>query len=636
MAEAELRFPPHYIEQGFSNGALSRYDGHAEPVVRELIQNGMDAAVDAGRRRAEIVFTIDSVLADEIPGIAQYKAAFDSAVSDRDTKLLSHDAITAMSRIDETLQRAQVPVLYCRDNGCGLDVSGIRRLIGEGNSDKGHNGVGTFGVGHLTFFSASNLRYVLYTGRTVNGRRRNVVAGGHAILATHGQGGELRSHDGIWCLGLANGGKFPCRAPSMMHTQLRAIDGSGAVVAICGFNDFGSMGGIDPVRTVKEIARVAAKNFLAAIWADRMSVEVVDKRPGGAREIVDRESLPRILSEIAGQKRFRGTNAVLGNRITGFQAHNALLTLRQNVVLDAGGGRRVFFRNLLDDEGSRPKVNVFRDGMWITNAAPNLATSDFIGCNRFDAVITVDKGDQDGFWRSVRDAEGPEHRGIEPRRLNDQRRAMKLLQSLKDVGHLLRESAGAPGNDDVWVNEQFAVFDRAELRNAYAIPRYKPRRPGIEVEREPAVEAYEEPNSQLSKVPSTAIESASPNPGTPFDPPASVVGNNIVGGRASGIRVMLLVEGASEELPQQLGIRVRVESGSDESCELPIRPEWAKLKWIAVGTYRYLPTPNRAFEVLMPAESGEFRVEFVDAQPVGALALDIVRRAESPNTNRAG
>ena len=53
---------------GFTSAALAHFDGSAEPVVRELIQNSLDAADKAGRP-AEIAFNVFPVPYSMVPGI---------------------------------------------------------------------------------------------------------------------------------------------------------------------------------------------------------------------------------------------------------------------------------------------------------------------------------------------------------------------------------------------------------------------------------------------------------------------------------------------------------------------------------------------------------------------------------------
>ena len=80
-----------------------------------------------------------------------------------------------------------------------------------------------------------------------------------------------------------------------------------------------------------------------------------------------------------------------------------------------------YFRSLSDSAQlrARSRVQVFRNGMWITNEADRLLSRDFNGFKPFDAVLEIDSGDVGDL---IRGAEGPEHRGLERRRLGKQGR----------------------------------------------------------------------------------------------------------------------------------------------------------------------------------------------------------------------
>ena len=66
-------------------------------------------------------------------------------------------------------------------------------LLSDGVSAKGGNASGTFGNGHSVVVPASNLRFVLYGGLTVNGES---YGAGQAVLASHRVDGKWRSRSG--------------------------------------------------------------------------------------------------------------------------------------------------------------------------------------------------------------------------------------------------------------------------------------------------------------------------------------------------------------------------------------------------------------------------------------------------------
>ncbi|MCQ3808238.1 MAG: hypothetical protein KTV16_13350, partial [Acidimicrobiia bacterium] len=203
---ADLYFAQTHSLHGFTHPALSHFDGDAEPVVRELLQNSVDAA-DKADRPCVVSFEIRDIDNDELPGFATYRDTFDSAVAqrkkDRGGTPPTHDEKIIVDRIRHHLDTPRIPVLICADNGTGITPTRMQSLLTSGNSDKGDGGAGSFGLGHHAAFSASDLRYVLYASRyrTSEGQLQ-LVSSGHAVLATHirqhGDTKSIHAHDGFW------------------------------------------------------------------------------------------------------------------------------------------------------------------------------------------------------------------------------------------------------------------------------------------------------------------------------------------------------------------------------------------------------------------------------------------------------
>ena len=211
----------------------------------------------------------------------------------------------------------------------------------------------------------------------------------------------------------------------------------------------------------------------------RVSDETLD-----ADQLIDHGSLERCLAEIRKQKRSR--RGAGGGWLPGEQAYRAYETLQQGEELavppldeDAPDPSvRVFFRSLPSSD--RTRVQVFRDGMWITYQAPHLEYHAFGKARPFDAVVLLaDPGSErvGTLYDLVRGSEGPAHRHLEPRRLKpDSRR--RLANKLKSLAHVLSEHAGTLATDEGFAPEGFAVFPGDAERMADTIPRRRPRRRG--------------------------------------------------------------------------------------------------------------------------------------------------------------
>ena len=406
--DAELIFPETGSPQGFSSLAMAKWDGKPEPIVRELLQNCLDAAREAGRERAEVWFTIGERPLADLPGIDAYRKAFVAACEERASAPGAGEK-RSIKGIDGVLESGRARLLFCRDNGIGLDPGGLDRVLTEGNTDKATGG-GTTGVGHLTAFAASDLRYVLYGGRSRSGD----AVSGHAVLASHrspdspdtGIGGDgYLLRPGQKSL-FARGDKYSGRVPPLLANEMARIEDTGSVVCIAGFNDFRD----DPAKAVGSLQRVAATHFLAAIALGEMVVHVRDA--DGAESVVNRAALTQILVR-ARDRRVRrdGSKGPPGQQA--WRAWQVFDGGRE--LVDAGvEGVRIWFRPRARDEGYDSRVQLYRDGMWITNAAPNLQTSDFGNTQPFDAVVLTEQGE---LYDLVRDAEGPEHLGLDRERI---------------------------------------------------------------------------------------------------------------------------------------------------------------------------------------------------------------------------
>ncbi len=624
--EPQLIFPPTWQLDGFTTNVTSRQAGEPDPVIRELLQNCLDAAIREARRNvAEIHFTIARRPLSALPGYSAYRNAYQAAKSE--LKLpTTHDVRSATDRIDRVLERQQMSVLFCRDNGIGLDANRMKALLSEGQSDKATQGAGSYGLGHLTAYAASDLRYVLYAGR----RQGRDVVSGHAILASHKQRNTRHSAHGYWRLPSElfslEDGNYPTRPPELIADELDRIQDSGSIVAISGFNHFHED---QHWQALDDICRVAALNFMGAIWEGKMVVHVHDEE-SGRRETVDAESLEPLLKPIADQQRARAAGWLPGQ-----QGYRVWETLRNGEDLDAMIDRSISikFRRLPQGTNARSRVQIFRDGMWITNDAPELRTGNFAGVRPFDAVLLLsdaDPEDHTEFYDLVRNSEGPEHRGLTKLRELRPKERRQLREMLRDVAKRLQDEAGAIDTDDGFSPEGFAVFNNEATREASKTPKLRYRPQGDSPE-DQEVTSSTAGTSEEGASPDGAGKGAkrrhqrrAPAAGTAIPIRRAIVPRLDDDGTVSVLRVHLQVP-ASSTRTGQFGLRVFVESGSDETCEQPLGPVWQSIR--SIRSQDGVFDGRDASEVSLPAGLESFEIELTE--PISAASrfeLDVVRR----------
>ena len=612
---SDLRFPSTYEARGFSTHATAQHAGNPEPIVRELLQNGLDAAKEAGKgtqdNPAEVVFVISERPRIDLPGLDAYTRAFRSAAElrrERQGGNLSADEKRVIERINGALSADKIRFLFCRDNGVGL--SDIDRVLFEGNTSKGSSGGGSFGVGHMTAFAASDLRYILYAGRASDAD----TAGGHAILAAYAEGGTLKSADGYYTrdddLFSLDASRYQADPPSLLQQQMNQVGSTGTVVCITGFNNFR-----DDEDPVAAICRVSAINFLAAIERGELIVRVQDEIAGAERQ-VDHGAIGAILTQAASQQRAQG-----GGWLAGARAFRAWETLRNGRALPTpfGDGVEVYFRELPSDGTERSQVNLFRDGMWITYSAPDLGRGAFGGVRPFDAVLSLSGGD---LYQLVRDAEEPEHRGLDKRRLGTQD-GREFQDSLRKIADLLRETAGRPDDREEYKPPNFAALDANAVREADALPRYRPlRTDGLErtTHRGEGNEPEEhEHNGGRSRRAGTR-----PAPGRGVAVRSSIRPETNPSGQIDSLTVVW--EPRQGERSANLAVRVRVASGSDETCDQPFPPEWIRLASIEYdGQTQRLQ--GDGWEAPLPNRPTPVKIRL--ARPVAGsdgIEIDVVRR----------
>ncbi|MBF2755496.1 MAG: hypothetical protein ISN29_09605 [Gammaproteobacteria bacterium AqS3] len=539
-------------EQGFrsSKGSISRFP-EASIITRELIQNALDAN-ETGK--VEISFKVDSIPLKDLPGLNEYKKAFDAAK--KESKPGDKNLI---ARIEEQLEQKTVRVLWVTDNGSGLDTENMKRLLADGGSKKVGK-AGSYGLGHLAAFRASTLNYVIYGGCS----KDEQILSGQCIIATYYKGDKMYSANGYLCLN--DGGdeprkrKFPAIdeiAPGLWKDKLAQIKkkGTGSFVCISAFNNFG--GDRTDSDVEKEILYEAASSFLPAIFEGKMEVQV------GDYTLRDKEALEKILFDRKPEVNKR-KDSLFGT--SGSNFYNLYTCMNLNEVqfeVPALGNESVRVFMDLTPENGRRSIHLFRHGMWITHKVPHLEYNEFGGYKPFTAMILVDKDKALDTGILIAKAEGERHMQIRRDELNSEEDA-----ALKDILERVRDRIKKEARQISKDAEPIPFVDfGVEGGGVYEMDENAPSRPKRQGEKKPTVK----PPGPI-------------NP-KPDGPEPDHKKRYVRGARKLPIPCTIPVfeDGMirfivrADKQYDNVEMRVVAKSGSDQSCALPLPDEFVYL-----------------------------------------------------------
>ena len=439
LKSADLQFGPSTDRAGFTPAGIAAFsDLRAAAIVRELIQNSLDAAlIDAQEPCARVRFELGTCTLNEIPGIRSYRRAFREALKEH-PPTRSRSARSVTERIERTLKQKSHDVLSITDNGVGLDGKRMCALLSDGVSAKSDNASGTFGNGHSVVIPASNLRYVLYGGITKDG---NSYGAGQAVLASHWDydDRQSRSGRGVYLnsfkrksadvpFTLAQGNGIPQFVASAIE-RVRVAHGHGAAVIVPAFNNFGDK--LDKQSLRKTVFKAAAFNFFQAIHDRRLVVEVGDSAES---VVLDATNLPEVLSDYREEQRVDRSGAFLSGRKAN-EAYETLVDGESHEIKTALG---VVAVQLVLRETGRRSVGLCRNGMWITEELPMFQGA-FGDRQPFQALILLDSDREYEFFKLIQEAETPLHDKLalmqmEPDRRRDLRKALgRIRDGIKEL-----------------------------------------------------------------------------------------------------------------------------------------------------------------------------------------------------------
>ena len=459
-----LKFGGAASNEGFTPLSTASFsDLRPARIVRELIQNSLDAAVvAAGEDTAIMRFQIDGITRRQIPDLKGYKKAFEKAV-EYQTKISDGKPPDAAQQVIEhirdglaNLKSGKAMLLSVMDNGIGLDTKRMNSLLGDGSSAKSGDSSGSYGVGHLAPMALSDIRYMLYGGVTQNGSR---IVSGRTVLASHPGQGKLNAAQGylIDCFRDGLDGNLydfiSAPHPRVVTDRIDLISsewGHGSVVMIPVFNNFRSGASLWEV-----VSKVAAYNFCAAIHQGKLLIEVNDVKE--TRKL-DKAALVNVLEQDKERTRAARSDSFFeGLRPSGQNAYSILRTLadrpRQRVEVS---GSAAYLSLMTPSLTGNTRVDLFRNGMWITDDVFALRRADFADRQPFHAVIEVEAKESGELHKLIRKAEGPMHDTLSFSLLSTTEKE-RLRKSLRQIADRIKEQVQKVGNEGYAVDDFLLV-----------------------------------------------------------------------------------------------------------------------------------------------------------------------------------
>ncbi|MDD9875242.1 MAG: hypothetical protein OXU22_06885 [Gammaproteobacteria bacterium] len=423
--------------KGFTAIELAnKSEGYANP-IRELLQNSLDASRETGQEKCEIDIYIQTIDKSEIPHIDRYEEILKKAIeTQRSQKSLNANNQRVVDSIKSTLEKPKIKVLMFADNGTGMNKDKVNAILTGMSVHENEQSGGSFGVGHLSSYSLSSLRYVLYATKYRQGGKSTNLFTGSPILAGHNDGANQRGSRGrIVEKAPANENDpefiYPTRFPGFIAPKMENID-RGTMVSILGLAE----------EWDEEAEYAIVSNFFHAISHDALSVKIhKDGQPSKSIRESEVESL--IASRKEGKRAMR-ENILSGKAV--YQALDAVVGKENQKQIKLRNGELVYVC-IKTDSDSIPTITLIRNGMLIarhdtmlSDDMNNLRKNENV--EAFTAVIDVDQGHSPELFNLVKGAEGPYHNRLEKGRLrvNEEKALKKLFKELSaKIGEHLQE-----------------------------------------------------------------------------------------------------------------------------------------------------------------------------------------------------
>ena len=423
---AKLTFTNPGANEGFRPSSISTFSNvDPDTIFRELLQNAVDAS--SNRRTTQVRIEFEQVKKNELTFLEDYEDALEKA-KDTQSRLGTLDnARYIVNDMESCLRSSLITTLWVTDNGRGLCPEHMSRLLSDGQSAKcDAYSTGAYGNGHMTVFPASKLRFLLYGGVYHDSESVKRIYSGHSILASRQLDNPDQSYgkDGYLVAKLTNDlfNRFEfsedTNAVLPLDRRLDVIQRdfeTGSCVGILGFNGFGR--DINVNKTVEIIERVVAVHFLPLVFNNELTVQIFDN----GSELMEINS--HRVKEILDRTRERARRIKNSVGPSGKQSWMTLCALERgsSVKIDTELGavdcKFLMLDEITNTSDGGTTIQLFRNGMWITNDIPRCEPGKFRDRKSFVAVLLLDPESASQACELIRALEGPCHSDLVKERL---------------------------------------------------------------------------------------------------------------------------------------------------------------------------------------------------------------------------
>ena len=148
-------------------------------LVREIIQNSLDAALPDLNEPVKVDFAYFDMSREKVPDVDNFQDVLQKCMKSNSGE---PDAYKFFKEADDLLKRPTIKVLRISDhntiglegsNSCKKGTSWSRLVKESGSSNKGQNSGGSFGIGKSAAFACSDFRTVFYSSRDHKGLESN-------------------------------------------------------------------------------------------------------------------------------------------------------------------------------------------------------------------------------------------------------------------------------------------------------------------------------------------------------------------------------------------------------------------------------------------------------------------------------